>query len=59
VTFSDITATGNPATIEMHGFDADHIVDGVSFDHVVVNGKPLRQDEVKENEFVKAVVVKP
>jgi polygalacturonase len=58
VTFSDITATGNPATIDMHGFDADHIVNGVSFDHVIVNGQPLQPADVKQNEFVQGVTVK-
>ena len=60
VLFKDIVATSNtPPRIELIGFDAGHGVDGVTFEHVLVNGKPLASGDVKTNEFVKGVVVRP
>ncbi len=59
VTFSGITATADPLRIELEGFDASHLVENVAFRDVVVNGKPLTNDEVKSNAFVRNVSVEP
>jgi hypothetical protein len=60
VTFKNIRSVGgSPPGIELTGFDAGHGIDGVTFDDVVVNGKPLTPGEVKANEFAKRVDVKP
>ena len=59
VTFRNIIATGDPATVSLVGFDKDHAIDKVLFDHVVVNGHPLDKAAVKENEFVSDVRIEP
>jgi hypothetical protein len=59
VTFSDITAAGKPLTIEMKGFDADHIVDGVRFEHISLNGRAMQQSDVKQNQFSHDVSITP
>jgi hypothetical protein len=60
VEFKDIRATSpTPPKIELRGFDADHAIDGITFNDIVINGKPLAADEVKANAFVKDVVVRP
>ena len=57
VLFKNIQATGDHPRIELKGFDAAHQVEGVKFEHVVVNGKPVGADEVQRNEFVRDVSV--
>lgn len=59
VIFRNITATGDPATVSLLGFDKNHAIDKVLFDHVQVNGRPLDKAAVKENEFVSDVQIKP
>jgi len=59
VSFEDVTAAGNPLTVDLHGFDAEHLIEGVKFDRVTLNGKPLQLGDVKENEFVRGVTVVP
>jgi hypothetical protein len=59
VTFENIQAQANPLRIEFKGFDADHLVENVRLSKVVVNGKPVTAGDVKTNEFVKGVTVKP
>jgi hypothetical protein len=46
VLFSDITVTAPrmPAS-SLQGFDAEHTVDGVTFENVLLNGKPVRTAE--------------
>lgn len=60
VTFQDIQAASPmPPQIELKGFDASHGIDGVTFQNVVINGQPLSKGQVKSNEYVRGVVVKP
>lgn len=39
--------------MELIGYDEDHIVDGVVFDNVVLDGKKVTREQVTINEFVK------
>jgi hypothetical protein len=57
VIFDRITATGNPLKIELHGFDATHLVENVAFRAVVLNGRPLTAEGVKSNAFVRNVTI--
>ena len=61
VTFKNIQAVSPnlPRRTELKGFDAGHTIDGVTFDHVVVNGRPLTAGDISANEFVRQVMVKP
>lgn len=58
VIFRNIRATAAaPPRVELRGFDAGHLVDGVTFQDVRINGKPLTPADVKANEFVKHMTV--
>jgi hypothetical protein len=46
------------ASMELVGYDKDHIVDGVVFDNVVLDGKKVTREQVTINEFVKDVCFK-
>ena len=59
VTFKDISAIANPLLIELKGFDEEHAISNVTFENVRVNGRPLNQDDIKENAFVQNVSVIP
>ena len=61
ITFKNIQAVSPnlPRRTELKGFDAGHTIDGVTFDHVVVNGRPLTAGDISANEFVRQVTVKP
>jgi len=59
VTFKNILAAADPLRVELKGFDAEHAVENVAFQDVVVNGKPLKPGDVKSNEFVRGVRVRP
>ena len=59
VTFSDITASGKSLSADLLGLDAQHAIDGVKFDHVILNGQPMQQADVKQNAFVRGVSVTP
>jgi hypothetical protein len=59
VTFKNIRAAADPLRLELKGFDAAHAVENVVFQDVVVNGKPLVAGDLKSNEFVRGVVVRP
>lgn len=43
------------ASMELIGYDAGHIVDGVLFDNVVIDGKPIGPANLMTNEFVRDV----
>jgi hypothetical protein len=43
----------------MVGFDKDHTVEHVTFEDVVVSGRPLTAADVKSNAFVTGVTVRP
>ncbi len=57
VIFDRITAMGNPLKIELHGFDATHLVENVAFRAVVLNGHPLTAADVKSNAFLRNVPI--
>jgi hypothetical protein len=59
VLFRNIRAAAEKPLVELKGFDEAHAVEDVSFENVVINGKPLAAAGVKSNDFVKKVVVKP
>jgi polygalacturonase len=59
VTFKNITAAGDPLRVELKGFDAGQAVENITFQDVKVNGKPLTSVDVKTNEFVRGVTVRP
>jgi len=59
VSFKEITAAGDSPRIELKGFDAEHAVENVSFQNVRINGQPLTRAEVKTNEFVRGITVRP
>ncbi|ANW95387.1 hypothetical protein AXE80_03440 [Wenyingzhuangia fucanilytica] len=46
------------ASMELVGYDADHIVEDVVFDNVVLDGKKVEAKNVTANEFVKNVKFK-
>ncbi len=46
------------ASIEIVGYDQSHLVEGVTFDNVVLDGQPIDASYVVENEFVRDVVYK-
>src|SRR5207248_229485 len=57
IRFERIRAAGQPATVELTGFDEKHDVQGIAFRAVQVNGKPLAMRDVKTNAFVREVSV--
>ena len=59
MTFKHIRATAARLKVELQGFDEGHAVEGVRFQDVVVNGKPLQRADVKANTFVRDVRVRP
>lgn len=58
VVFEDIQADGvvNP-TVELLGYDADHMVENVSLDRITVNGAPFDEKYLKVNKFVKNIQI--
>ena len=59
VVFQNIRANAQPLRVELKGFDDTHAIENVSFQSVVVNGKPLTSADVRKNEFVRNVRVQP
>ena len=45
-------------TIQMLGYDKDHIVENITLKNVCINGTPVRQEDVTTNDFVKNITVK-
>lgn len=58
VTFEDIRASGEPCTIQLVGYDADHAIENVEFCNVIVNDRPIRASDVKSNDFVRGIQVR-
>ncbi len=58
VTFEDIRASGEPCTIQLVGYDADHAIENVEFRNVIVNDRPIRASDVKSNDFVRGIQVR-
>jgi polygalacturonase len=59
VLFKNIPANASETLADLTGFDAAHLVRGVTFENVQVNGRPLQTGDVKRNEFVQDVTVRP
>jgi hypothetical protein len=59
VVFQNIRANAQPLRVELKGFDDTHAIENVSFQSVVVNGKPLTPADVRQNAFVRNVTVLP
>ena len=56
VVFRNIKATTtSPPRIELKGYDNEHVVRGVTFDRVTVNGSPVKNPDIKTNAFVREV----
>lgn len=45
----------NHASMELIGYDADHTVEGILFDNVILDGKNVKDLEITKNDFVKNV----
>jgi hypothetical protein len=45
--------------VELKGFSATNLVENVTLNDVVINGQPLKAADVKSNEFVRGVEVRP
>lgn len=59
VTFKNIDAIGNPLTIDLTGHNAEHRVEGVTFDQVMTNGSHIQPSQVIRNAFVSGVTITP
>jgi hypothetical protein len=59
VVFKDIRAVGKDPRIEFNGFGEANVIENVTLTNVTINGKPLRQEEIKSNAFVRSVKVSP
>ena len=59
VTFEHVACDGGPARIDLHGFDAEHAIRGVTFDQVTVAGHAIGEADVERNAFVSDVSVRP
>ena len=57
VSFSDITATGNPAKVQLLGFGASNLINKVIFNNITINGSGLTNDQIEKNEFVTNVEI--
>ena len=62
VTFRNISSplperASSPA--DFVGFDAEHAIHKVQFDHVLIGGRSLQSSDIKQNEFVQEVSIKP
>lgn len=59
VTFRNIRAVGPNPSIDLKGYDSEHVVRDVRFENVVINGIPLKLGQVHRNAFVRNVSVEP
>ena len=59
VRFKDITASGDPLTVQLTGADSAHSIEDVVFENVTLNGTPLTRDSVRANDFARDFVVRP
>lgn len=48
----------NHASMRLTGFDAEHTIEGVTFDNVILDGKKVEENQVISNEFVKDIEYK-
>ena len=59
ITFRNVQVSGSNAFVELEGYDGDHAIHGVRFENIIINGKPLSADDVKQNQFVDGVSSAP
>ena len=59
VMFQDISASGTPLSVELTGGDDQHIINGVSFSNVKLNGTKLIKSNIHLNKFVQNVKISP
>ena len=59
VTFSNINAAGNPATIALEGYGQDNRIENVSFSNVSVNGSYIDRQDIRKNSFTSGITVFP
>jgi len=62
VSFQNITSVlpESPGpTVDLVGFDADHAVDHVGLEQVLIGGKPLVAASIRQNEFVHHIDLVP
>ncbi len=59
VVFKDIRAVGTDPRLEFTGFSETNAIENVTLTDVVINGKPLKQEQIKSNAFVRGVKVLP
>ena len=59
VVFKDIRAVGKDPRLEFAGFSETNAIENVTLTNVTINGKPLKQEEIKSNAFVRSVKVLP
>lgn len=57
IVFKDIYANGNALTIQLKGFDEQHLVDDVLFQNVLFNNKILKAEDIQTNPFVRNVTI--
>jgi polygalacturonase len=59
VLFKNITVANMPQTnVELLGYDEGHVVNGVSFKNININGNKLTNEQIKKNAFVNNVTIK-
>lgn len=59
VVFKDIRAVGKDPRVEFTGFSDTNLVENVTLAGVIINGRPLKPDQIKSNAFVRRVQVLP
>jgi hypothetical protein len=59
VTFTDVRANGSPLNIDIVGAGPQNRVEGVYFNRMVLNGRPLTGDIVKTNAFTSDIMLRP
>ena len=59
VVFKNIRAAGKDPRLEFTGFSETNAIENVTLTNVVINGKPLKQEQIKSNAFVRNVKVIP
>ena len=59
VVFKDIRAVGKEPRIEFTGFSDTNVIENVTLTNVVVNGEPVKQEQIKSNAFVRRVITSP
>ncbi|MDR0546770.1 MAG: FAD-dependent oxidoreductase, partial [Dysgonamonadaceae bacterium] len=57
VYFKDITATGNPANVQLLGYGEENLINNIHFNKVIINGIPLTLEEIEQNDYVTNLTV--